>query len=195
MGGVQVLINDRPAYISYVSANQINGIVPEGVAPGTATVIVVNNGIRSDPIPAQAAAVAPAFFTFSTRTGKYAAALSAANEILAPPFSIDIYTNSRAAAPGEVIVIYGSGLGLNTDPPVPPGALPPRAAILRDPVTVRIGNEIATVQFAGMPSGLAGLFQLNVVVPPTLPNGDHSITVTLGGQTSPAGVAIPVERP
>jgi len=40
------------------------------------------------------------------------------------------------------------------------------------------------VSFAGLAPGFVGLWQVNVVVPAGLTQGDYPLTVTVGGQTS-----------
>jgi uncharacterized protein (TIGR03437 family) len=43
-----------------------------------------------------------------------------------------------------------------------------------------IGQSLAEVSYAGFAPGYVGLYQFNIVVPKTAPNGDLPITVTLG---------------
>jgi uncharacterized protein (TIGR03437 family) len=54
-----------------------------------------------------------------------------------------------------------------------------------------IGNIQATVQFAGLIS--PGLYQFNVVVPATAPQGDNAISATYNGVTTQPGVLINVQ--
>lgn len=64
LGGVTVQINGLPAELLYVSPLQINFIVPEGVAPGEATVEVFNAGQRPIALTrANVTSVAPGLFT------------------------------------------------------------------------------------------------------------------------------------
>jgi uncharacterized protein (TIGR03437 family) len=49
----------------------------------------------------------------------------------------------------------------------------------------------APIQFIGIPSGLVGVVQVNVEVPPTAPVGAQSVVVTIGGVASvPATVTV-----
>jgi adhesin/invasin len=59
------------------------------------------------------------------------------------------------------------------------------AATTVNPVTVQIGGANAQVQFAGLTPGFAGLFQVNVVVPPGAATGNAvPVSITVAGQTS-----------
>ena len=71
--------------------------------------------------------------------------------------------NAHPAAVGDVIEIYGTGLGLVT-PPVPTGMRPPGLSLTSTPA-VTIGGVPATVTFSGLASCCVGLNQVNVVVP------------------------------
>jgi uncharacterized protein (TIGR03437 family) len=53
-------------------------------------------------------------------------------------------------------------------------------------VTATIGSVAAQVQFAGLAPNFVGLWQVNVVVPSGLAQGDFPLTVSVDGQTSNA---------
>jgi uncharacterized protein (TIGR03437 family) len=57
---------------------------------------------------------------------------------------------------------------------------------------VKIGGATAEVRFAGLVS--PGLFQFNVVVPPSVPDGDNVITATYKGLTTQTGVVLAVQH-
>lgn len=67
-----------------------------------------------------------------------------------------------------------------TNPAVQAGALAAAANAVGN-VTVTIGGQIATVQYAGTAPGFAGLYQLNVVVPSGLASGDALVVVAVDG--------------
>jgi uncharacterized protein (TIGR03437 family) len=58
--------------------------------------------------------------------------------------------------------------------------------------TVSIGGQPATVEFCGLAPGEV-IYQVNVQVPMGVSSGNQPITVSVGGQTSPSGVMIPVQ--
>jgi uncharacterized protein (TIGR03437 family) len=50
-----------------------------------------------------------------------------------------------------------------------------------------VGNQTANVGFAGLTPGLAGLYQINLVVPAGTGTGDQvPVTLSIGGQMSAA---------
>lgn len=77
---------------------------------------------------------------------------------------------STPAKPGETVVIYANGFG-TTSVPVISGSKTQSGTLATLPV-IQIGGLRATVQFAGLV--FPGEFQFNVVIPPTLGNGDHN---------------------
>jgi uncharacterized protein (TIGR03437 family) len=84
-------------------------------------------------------------------------------------------------------VLYGTGLGV-TNPAVTPGVVPSSAFPLATLPQVTIGGTPATVAFAGCVPGAAGVYQLNVQVPATAPNGDLPLIVQVGTTNSAATV-------
>jgi uncharacterized protein (TIGR03437 family) len=57
---------------------------------------------------------------------------------------------------------------------------------------VSIGGVSAVVEFAGVVS--PGLYQINVVVPTSVADGNNSISASYGGFTTQAGLEIAVQR-
>jgi len=57
---------------------------------------------------------------------------------------------------------------------------------------ITIGGVPATVQFAGLVA--VGQYQLNVVVPSSLANGDQSVAATYNGRTTQAGTLITIHN-
>ncbi len=93
---------------------------------------------------------------------------------------------SALASSGDTVVMYGTGLGAVT-PAVPAGVPPPSSPPAQaSGVSVTIGGVAATVSFAGLSPGYAGLYQLNVVVPPGVtPGSQVPVAISVAGQTSP----------
>ena len=58
--------------------------------------------------------------------------------------------------------------------------------LLNNP-TVTIGGVQASVQYAGMVVGNAGLYQVNLTIPPNTGLGDQPVVVTVAGRSTPSG--------
>ncbi len=50
--------------------------------------------------------------------------------------------------------------------------------------SVRIGGQFATVSYSGLAPGFAGLYQVNVVVPPGVAAGIQPMQITINGVLS-----------
>jgi uncharacterized protein (TIGR03437 family) len=100
-----------------------------------------------------------------------------------------------AAKPGDVIVLWGTGFGAATPAP-PPGVPVPgdRLYPTSGAPTVTVNGVSATVYGAALTSGYAGLYQVAIQVPTSLPDGDWPIVATIGGVASPTGVLLSVKR-
>jgi uncharacterized protein (TIGR03437 family) len=62
---------------------------------------------------------------------------------------------------------------------------PTRLPHARQPIAVTVGGVTAPVLFAGIPSGVAGLTQIDFNVPVDAPAGPQPVIVTVGGIASP----------
>jgi uncharacterized protein (TIGR03437 family) len=192
--GVGVTVNGRSAAVYAVSPSQINFQVPDSIADGAVAVQVVNNGAPSNAISVNLLQRAPELFRFLPST--YAVALHTDYRIAARP---DLFLGcadltlcpASEAAPGETILLYGTGLGA-TAPASPSGrsiAVPVPLAV---PVQVRFGNT--AVDASGWLVS-AGLYQINVKVPDAQADGDVTLSVSIGGTASAAKVELTVKRP
>jgi uncharacterized protein (TIGR03437 family) len=143
---------------------------------------------KSNVINAVEATFSPALFTFSQQGGKYVAAVRADGTYIAPP-SLITGLATVPAAPGDTILLFGTGFGPTT-PPSPIGQLV-NPAPLASQVTVRIGGVAANTQFAGIVA--PGEYQFNVVVP-NVPNGDNVVAVEIGGTVSQPNAFLTIQR-
>ena len=163
LGGVQVLVNNTPAPIYFVSAGQISCLVPFGVTGTTASFVVTTGGRSTNAVDLPLAKTSPGIFTVpSAGTGPGA--------ILKPDFSLVSATNP--AKRGDVVLVFLTGLGAVT-PAVRDGALAPTNPLSLVPgtLTIYIGAKPAEILFQGMAPGLVGLYQLNLRVPLNSPTG------------------------
>jgi uncharacterized protein (TIGR03437 family) len=152
---------------------------------------VTYNGSTSPAGTAQLQAVSPAFFLWS---GKYAVA-TRPDFSLAAPTGLFQPVTTVPAKPGEVIILWGTGFGATT-PTVTPGVVPPAnpVANVANPVTVTIGNVVATVVGAAVSPGNPGLYQIAVQVPASVPDGDLAVVAQVSGVQSSSSVLLNVMR-
>jgi uncharacterized protein (TIGR03437 family) len=188
LDGVGVMINGNPAYVYYISPEQLNVLAPEDVALGSVAIQVITSTEKSNTVRANQSRIAPALFTFSQRDGRYVAAVRSDGTYIAPPNLISGLP-AVPAKPGDTILLYGTGFGATT-PASKIGELS-LPADLADDVTVRIGGITAERQYAGLVS--PGLYQFNVVVP-NLADGEHGVSILIGGVSSQPGVFLVVQR-
>jgi len=186
LDGVSVTVNGQPAYVYYISPTQLNILTPPNAISGSVPVQVSENGVIGANFMVQAQAESPSFFVFGG--GPYIAATHANGSYLGPT---SLYPGlTTPAQPGETIVMYANGFG-STSTPVVSGSETQSGTLSPMPV-ITIGGVAATVTFAGLVA--PGEFQFNVVVPPSLANGDQPVTATDNGLTTQAGTLITVQQ-
>ena len=184
--GVLVLVGGLPANPFYVSPTQINFLVPICLQAGTAILEVVVDGLAGPPIPVQIVAAAPALYQMDSQT------------VVATAASGAVLTASAPAHPGDLVILYATGLG-QTAPAAVYGAVPRVAAsLLRMPeFTVLLDGvhaDPSLIAYAGIAPGFAGLYQVNVTLPAgTGPNPE--IRIGYSDALSPAGIHLPVAVP
>jgi minor extracellular serine protease Vpr len=168
-----------PGHLLYASPTHINVQVPWELQGQTAAQVKVNvNSSPSNVVPVSLAPAAPEFFVVN-------------GNVAARDLSFQLIDAGHPAPAGAIIQLYANGLGPVSNQPGSgdPGPLSPLAETPK-PV-VMIGTQQATVLFSGLTPGSAGLYALNVTVPPSLAPGVYPITVSSGGRTSVAA-SIPV---
>lgn len=183
LAGTRVLFGGIPAPLLYVSATQLSAIVPYGLGGRASVDLVVDaNGVRSEIATVPLAASAPAVFTLDASGRGAAAALNQDGSVIG---------ENAPAAPGSIIVLYGTGEG-QTLPAGQDGALqsvPTSRPSL--PVRVTIGGQEAQVLYAGgAPDQISGLLQVNVRVPNGLTAGNAPVVLHVGDAASPATATV-----
>ncbi len=190
LAGVQVSFDGFPAPLLYVQGQQINTVVPWEVAgdynstyAGGTEVTVRVGGVSTNTFTNPLAGSAPGIFV--ENAANQAAVLNQDGTLNSP---------SNPAAPGSVIVIYGTGGG-QTSPAGQTGVLAPLIqAPLTLPTAVQIDGQNADVIYAGAAPGLiSGALQINVRIPDGTPSGTASLGITIGSIASPAQPTIAVQ--
>jgi uncharacterized protein (TIGR03437 family) len=191
--GVSATVNGKAAYIYYVCSaatspcpvDQVNVLSPLDNTTGSVQVVVTNGTSASAPFTVMLNANVPSFFLFS---GSYVVATHANGKLLGPT---TLYPGlSTPAAPGEEIVLWGTGFGLPSTAIT--AASSSQSGSLPTLPVCKIGTDNAPVAFAGLVG--TGLFQVNLMVPNTAATtGDRSITCTYNGASTPATDLITVQ--
>ena len=173
-GGVAALVNGIAAPLYYVGPGQLNLQIPYETTANSSAVLSINNNGQVTTQSFQVAAAAPGIFTDSTGA-------------LVP---------TAAATRGQEIAFYITGAGA-VSPAISTGAAPSASTAIANlpkpvqPASVTIGGANATIDFIGIPSGLAGVTQINVQVPNGISTGAQPLVVTVGGVASaPATITI-----
>ncbi len=146
----------------YVSATQINAIMPSGAKSGLASLRLTYQTRRSNAIPIEVADSAPGIFALSS--GGYGPGI-VQNFIAADNQPIN---SLRApAVQGQVVTIWATGLG----PVAFPDTVAPTAGDVAATVTVTIGGRPASKLYSGRSPCCSGVDQVLVKVPDDAPLG------------------------
>jgi uncharacterized protein (TIGR03437 family) len=183
LGGTLVTIGGQAAFIDFVSAGQVNALVPSNVATGTQQITVTVGKLTSAPYSITVNAVEPGLnapVSFKIGGTQYAVAQFADGSYVLPTGAVANLT-SRPAQAGDEIVLYGIGFGPVT-PNIPAGQLVAQSNALTSTFAVSIGGvPVTSVPYSGLAPDFTGLYQFNVVVPPNPGNGAVPVTFTVGG--------------
>jgi len=169
LAGASASVNGVPAPLYYVSSGQLNIQIPYETGAGPAVLGVNNNGQVASYV-FTAAPSAPGIFT------------DASGALI--PFS--------SGKPGDTLTLFITGDG-DVLPALATGASPftytPLALLPqpRLPLSVSVGGVTAAIAFAGIPPGLAGVTQVNFVIPLNVSPGPQPVVVTVGGVASNTG--------
>lgn len=182
----RILFDGVPAPLIYVSSTQCSAIVPYGVANRATTEIVVEvDGQRSASLRTPVVAALPGIFSLDQTGG-------GAGAILGSDFRLNGPGNPVAR--GGTVLVYATGEGL-VGPVVADGAvIGTDLSRPRLPVSATVGGVPARVDYAGNVAGLvAGVMQVNVVIPDTAPSGPAvPIVITVGTARSRADVTLSI---
>lgn len=182
---VRVSVGGQSAFVRFVSPGQLNVQVPADVPTGGPLPVVVT--VRGQAGPAMMLDIqplAPGLFapaSFKQNNAQFVAPVRPSTGGLINSVAPGIpFTD---AIPGETLLFYGVGFG-RLDPATTPvaGQVITGTSRVVAPVTFKIGGVDAAVTFAGLAPGAIGLYQFNVVVPPSLTRSDAKVEVEVDGQ-------------
>jgi uncharacterized protein (TIGR03437 family) len=188
LGGTSVSVLDaagtlRLAPLFFVSAAQINFLVPIGTVSGQATVVVQTASGATATGTMQIAAVAPGVFSANGSGGGVAAATAirvAPDGTQTPVTVFQCGTAAGSCTPAPIDVTNGTvfvtlyGTGIRN-----------RSSLAN--VSCTMGGVAVPVLFAGAQGGFVGLDQVNIQIPASLKGrGEVSVVVTVDGQAANA---------
>lgn len=188
LDGVSVTVNGTPAFVEYISDTQINAQAPTDAGTGAASVVVTVNGVSSSPALTQILATSPTFFLWAS---KYAVATTPDYSYIGPATLFPGATTP--AKPGDAVILWGTGFGPTT-PAVAAGVQVSGAPYVTNPPSVTVGGLPARVVGAALAPGSAGLYQVVIILPDALPDGDQQVVAQADGVSSPAGVYITIQK-
>jgi uncharacterized protein (TIGR03437 family) len=183
LGGIRVVVGGVLAPLLYVSPMQVNFLMPAALQPGSTTISLVRGSTASAPSSITLLDAAPALFVVDDSV------------IAAEHTDGSLISTSAPASPGEVIVVYCTGLG-RTNPRQVDGAVPASAApiLLVGQLQVLLDGTAAPAEnilYAGITPGYPGLYQINLLLPADLADSPM-LQVTLENQMSQSSLQLPV---
>lgn len=184
LAGTKLLFDGIPAPLLFVSAGQVNGIVPfEVIGTSSTRVTVEYQGLRAGEISVP---VAPASAGLFSANGVGQGRGAILNQDASPN------SPENPASQGSVVSVFATGGG-QTDPPGENGKLSDAPLSLLSPVSVQIGGLEAAVLYAGAAPGFAGLVQINVSLPSGVTAGSAvPVQLRIGESRSQDGITISV---
>ncbi len=177
LNGVQVKINGILAPINFVSPTQISVVVPFLATQSIAQIQVINGSSKSNIVTQFVGPTSAGVFTVPAGGIADAAAL----DITA---GYALVSGSAPAQIGDVIAVYLAGLGTvnpTADDGAPGASTPPYNETPQLPLVLI--NDSASVQtqasvsFAGLAPGFAGLYQINFTVPSGVASGGTTLEI------------------
>jgi uncharacterized protein (TIGR03437 family) len=170
LDGTSVYVNGIAARLVFVSANQVNYLVPTNINVGTAAAVVVaRDGTVSRGQIIISHSTSALFTSNSAGTGAPAAVASADGQV----FNILMGNTDgtpREVTAGNFVALFGTGLRFSSTA-----------------MAMTIGTTNVTPLFVGAQGSLDGLDQVNLQIPASMAGaGEVNLTFTLDGKTSNA---------
>jgi uncharacterized protein (TIGR03437 family) len=165
LGGASVTLNGVTAPLFYASPTEIHAQIPFNTDAGKATLVVTAGGQQVASIGVTIEIVAPGLFMAEQGRAR-----------------VD---NGDPAAAGTEIVAYLTGMGA-VAPAVATGAAASDARVIEQ-VSATVGGKDATIVYAGLVPGYAGLYQVHLIVPEVAP-GDYPLRISVANLPSNTGI-------
>jgi len=186
LANTRFIVNGNSAPPLYVRADQGSAIVPFALNEPAASVVALFNGNVSTPFSIPVTDTVGGLFSADS-TGRGQGAILNENG--------SVNSASSPAAKGSTIVLFGTGHGA-TNPSLEAGQVTPTANIpgLWTRPSITIGGQPAQIAYAGPAPGLvAGVLQMNVVVPATVASGNQPVVIKFNTDTSPDALTVAIQ--
>lgn len=177
LGDVSATLGGLDVPLYFASPGQVNAQMPFQLTAGnTAQLSLKVGGQFTVPENITISGAQPGIFTLN-QSGTGTGAILDANS--AP------INEANPAKPGAVIQVFATGLG-KTEPAVDSGVMSPSnpPAKVTQAVTASVDGIAAAVQFAGLAPNFVGLYQVNLVVPDGVRDGEVAVIITQDGVDS-----------
>jgi len=178
-----------PVPLYYAGPKQVNLLLPDSMDPGDIDLCVVRQGVYGPIVRIKVDEVAPALLQ---RDSEWVRATHADGREI---------TREAPARPGEVVVLYATGLGHPAvklrDGEIPSLSFGLTALTIARRKELRVlvageAVEAGRILYAGLTPGIAGLYQVNVQLPDAA-SADPEIRLALGESLSPEGLKLPLQ--
>ncbi len=198
LDGISVTINNKPAYVWYLSPTQLNVQAPQDSATGSVAITVTNCKATSSVSIVPRQNLAPGLLAppnYSSGGIQYMVATFASDGayVLNTSLGASFGLNSRPAKPGDLIVAYGVGFG-DVTPGILPGTVVGQANQLVNPVTFSFGSTPASLSYSGLAGSFVGLYEFFINVPAGLADGDYQINVSQNGTLLPQTLYLTIKK-
>jgi uncharacterized protein (TIGR03437 family) len=177
LAGTRVYVNGVPAQIQFVSAGQINFVIPFGIGPGTASVVLRSGASKYASSQIEIQPAAPAIFTANQSGTGDAAAVATADGVHYQNAPFDLTIGGQP----NILVLFGTGIRHAA------ASQPDDENGVAEAVAVTIDGLPAPVFYAGAQGQFIGLDQINVGFPAGLPGSPQrrvEVVVSVNGFTA-----------
>jgi uncharacterized protein (TIGR03437 family) len=185
--GVHVWVGSIEAPIFYVSATQVNFLVPGNLSPTTVDVRVFHDGMGGPAVPMKLRDAAPALFMLDPQS------------VIASHLDFSLVTADAPARPGDWVILWATGLGKSEDGLADYDAIPIKAAVIVRQSEFRVllnGTAVPPerIAYVGLAPLCAGLYQINLLLPSDA-DPDPEVRIALGAEISPPGTRLHLRPP
>ncbi|MGH9666258.1 MAG: hypothetical protein ACRD9L_17665, partial [Bryobacteraceae bacterium] len=182
LGGVSITVSKGAAVVNaipvFLSAGQINAILPSNAPLGRVSLQLTFNGAKSNSVPLQVATSSFGMFTANSAGSGPAIVQNFVSASETPTNQLQL-----SASHGQTVILWGTGLG---PAPFPDNIAPTAQNIVQ--ASVFVGGQAAQVTYSGRTPCCSGIDQVVFVVPDAAPSGCWvPVMVQAGSVVSNAG--------